>query len=237
MKILIAFIIIILLIIIPLTAMGVIPGLSQILGAGPKNLGIKVTLEDSKLARDKVGTEIIPLPANTNPNDDFKLEGKMNADFSMDSKELTAHSNFRPWKYYPLKNVQIKIHNDGTIEASATLVIEKALPYAMGLGYSETQIKDALKKYNIPPFEVPFYIKGKGSVANDKVNVNAISIQIGVVPLPANIINQINSEAKKVIEDVIAKNSQSFHAERVSFSDGKMLFKGQVAQKEYVITE
>jgi hypothetical protein len=236
MKILLGFLTVLLLvIIIPLAAIGVIPGLSQVIGAGPKDLGIRYSAEQSKAARDKVGTEIIALPATTSPADDYKLEGKKDAEFTMDSTELTAHSNNRPWKNYPVKNLQIRIGSDGTIEGAGTLIIDKAMPYALGLGYSETQIRDAMQKYQIPPFQAPFYIKGKGSVINDQVSVNASVIQIGLVPIPENIVSQVNREAEKVLDDLISRHSQSFHAESVTFTDGKMNFKGQNAVKEYVI--
>jgi len=227
---------IVLIILTPLTLLGFIPGLSPLLGAGPKDLGISITTDDSLQARNKSGTEIISLPVGTPSNEDFKLEGKKEADFTMDSKELTAHSNNRPWKNYPVKSLQIKIHDDGSIESSGILLIDKFMPYAVGLGYSETQIRDAMNKYNIPPFEVPFYIFGKGSVANDAVSVNASSVKIGAVPIPNNIVAQANKEAEQVLNDVIAKHSDAFHAESVTFDKGTMHFKGAVPLKEYVIT-
>lgn len=219
-----------------LSALGVTP-LSKFLGTGQKDLGIKVTPADTEAAISKVGTKIIPLPKDTQDSQGFKLEGKLNADFTMDSKEISAHSNNRPWKNYPVKNVQIKIHQDGTIESSATLIINKAMPYALGLGYSEEQIKSAMQKYNIPPLEVPIYILGKGSVQNDKASVNALQVKIGSVNIPGNIISQANKEAEQVINDLIGKNSQSFHCESLSFGDGKLHFKGTVAEKEYVVTQ
>ncbi len=214
---------------------GLVPGLSPLIGAGPKDLLVRFTPEDSKAARDKMGTQIITLPANTPISDDFKLEGKRNAEIDMDSKELTAHSNNRPWKNYPDKNVQIRIHQDGTVEGSGTLIISKAMPYAMALGYSQSQIEDAMKKYRIPPFEVPVYLIGKGSVTNNKVTITTNQLKIGAVNVPKEIVNQASSEAESVVEDLIQKHNQSFNCESLTFSDGKMHFKGQLPEKEYVI--
>lgn len=224
------------LVLVPLAAIGLVPGLSSLIGSGPKDLGIRITEQDSLHAFSKMGTEYVSLK-NTDTIKDFTLEGKKDATLTMDSKELTAFSSNRPWKYYPLKNVQIKIHTDGTIESSAILVISKAMPYAIGLGYSADEIEGAMKKYNIPPFEVPFYLKGKGSVLNDKVAVNAQEIKIGFIPVPDDIISKANSEAESVLDDIIQKHKEGFHAESVTFEDGKMHFKGQVAKKAYYITE
>ena len=219
-----------------LTFLGLVPGLSSLVGAGPKDFGIKVTKDDSKAARTLVGTEVIAIKSNDGKSD-FTLEGKKDAVFSMDSKILTAFFNNNPWKNHPVKNVQILIHPDGTVEGSGILVVSKAIPYAMALGYSEGQIRDAMSKYNIPPIEVPIYVKGTGSAMNDKVTVNASSVKIGAISVPGNIVSQANNEAVVVLEDIIQKHSGSFHAESLIFSDGKMNFKGYVPQKKYILTE
>lgn len=226
----------VLIVLVALTVFGLVPGLSSLVGAGPKDLGIRITKEDSAQAIAKMGIELVPLKT-TGTIKDYTFEGKKDISITLDSKELTAHSNNRPWKNYPVKNLQILIHPDGTIESSGTLVVSKAIPYAMALGYSEGQIKDAMQKYNIPPIEVPIYIKGKGSVFNDSVSVNAQTVQIGAIPVPGDIVAQANKEAKSVLDDVIQKHSSSFHAESVSFDDGKMNFKGQVPKKIYIETK
>lgn len=206
-----------------------------VLGMGPKDLGIRITEADSVQARAKVGTQIFSIENNN--KEDFTLEGKKETEFSMDSKELTAHSNNRPWKNYPVKNLQIKINSDGSVESSGILLVAKAIPYALGLGYSELEIKEAMQKYNIPAFEVPIYVKGRGGVIEDKVSVNASIVKVGAVNIPEGIVGQVNGEASKVLEDVIRKHSQSFHAEKLTFENGNMNFKGYVAEKEYVETK
>jgi hypothetical protein len=232
---LVVFVILILL--IPLTLLGQVPILSPMVGAGQKDLGIKISAEDSKAAQLKDGTEVIALPKGTAVSEDFKLEGKREVDLVFDSKELTAHSNNRIWINYPVKNLQIEIGSDGTIESSAIIIVSKFMPYATALGYSENQIRDAMEKYHIPPMEVPIYVKGRGSVLNDKVSVDAQTIQIGAVTVPANIVSGANNEAEQVLDDIILKHAQSFHAESVTFADGSMHFKGTLPVKEYVIAD
>lgn len=227
----------ILIVLVAATALGVVPILSNLVGAGPKDLGIRITIEESKNARDKVGTEIISLSVGTDISKDYTLEGKRDEDFIMDSQELTAYSNNRPWKNYPVKNLQIKIHDNGSLESSGILVISKAMPYAMALGYSESQIRDAMQKYNIPPFEVPFYIAGNGSVTNNQVTVNASTIKVGFVTIPQQIVSQVNGEAASVLTDIIHKHSSSLKVDSLTFDNGNMHFKGQSPLKEYVITE
>jgi len=224
-------------VLVVLTLLGLIPGLSPLLGAGQKDLGIKITKEDSVAAINKVGIEIISLPKETDPKDDYRLEGKKDVDIVMDSKEVTAHSNNRPWKNLPAKNIQVKINSDGSAEASGILIVAKALPYAMALGYSEEQIKETMAKYKIPAVEVPFYIKATGGVINNNVTANASSIKIGAVNIPSGIVAQASSEAESFLENLIQKHSESVNIENVSLSDGKVNFKGQLPEKEYVITE
>lgn len=223
-------------ILIPLTALGLVPGLSPLFGAGPKDFGIRVTKEDSLAARSKAGIEIVSLPKNAEQKD-FTLEGRKDASFTLDSKELTAFTNNRPWIKYPIKNVQVKIDKDGTIESSATLIVSRVMPFAVALGYSESQIRGVMQKFNIPPFEVPVYVKGKGSVINDTVSINAQNINIGAIPVPGDIVGQINKGAESILDDIIQKHSTSFHADTLNFTDGRMIFKGTVPRKQYIMTE
>jgi hypothetical protein len=219
------------------TALGIVPVLSPLVGAGPKDLGIHASAADAKAAKEKVGTEIIYLPAGTDKSKDYTFEGKQNEDFTMDSKELTAYANNDGWANYPFRALQIKIHDDGTLEGTGILVVSKAIPYATALGYSEEQIRDAMKKYNIPPFEVPFYVNGSGSVTNNRVSINATTVKIGFVTVPGSIVSQANHEAANVLEDVIRKRSASLNAESLTFENGSMHFKGQSPLKEYLISK
>jgi len=222
---------------VPVTFLGLVPGLSKLVGAGPKDLGIKILKEDSLAVFSKTGVEIVAMPKNTTPDQDFVLEGTKEADLTFSSKELTALTNNRSWKNFPVKEVQIKIDKDGAIECSGILVISKVLPYAMALGYSEEEIADVLKKYRIPQLEAPFYIKGTGSAEQNAVKIEATSVQIGAVPLPDKLVAQANREAESLLNSLILKNSQSFFAEIVAFSNDAMRFKGRLPEKEYVVTE
>lgn len=219
------------------TALGIVPVLSSLVGAGPKDLGIHTTVADTKAAKEKVGTEIIYLPAGTDTSKDYTFEGTQQEDFTMDSTELTAYANNDGWANYPFRTIQIKIHDDGSLEGSGILVVSKAMPYATALGYSEEQIRDAMQKYNIPPFEVPFYVTGSGSVTNNNVSVNATTVKVGAVTIPASIVSQANEEAANVLEDIIRKRSTSLMVERLTFENGAMHFKGQSPLKEYLIAQ
>jgi hypothetical protein len=222
---------------VPLTALGLVPGLSKLVGAGPRDLGIKITKEDSAAAISKMGTEIVPLPKKQTSTKDYVLEGTRDVDMTFSDKELTAHSNNRPWNKFPLKEVQIKITDDGTVESSGIMVVSKIIPYALALGYSEEEVKNAMEKYRIPPFEVPFYIKGTGSVVNNSVSLNASNIQIGAVPLPETMVSYASSQAVSLLDDLISRNSKSFSADEISFGKNTMHFTGRLPEKEFVTTE
>lgn len=231
------FTLILIIVLAPLTALGQVPILSKLIGASQKDLGVVVTQSDADAAIAKVGTEILPLPISTDPADDYQLEGKREVQLTLTAQELTATTLNRPWKNFPVKNVQIAIAADGTIQGSAILIVAKALPYAMAMGYSETQIREAMDKYHLPPFEIPVYVNGKGSVTNDQVNVNASNIQIGAISLPGSLVSQVNQEAEQVLTDIVARHSDSFHAEKLEFANGKMMFEGYLPEREYVIQE
>lgn len=216
---------------------GTIPTLSNLLGVKQKDLGITVTPDDSTKATEKVGTLIDTLPINSPLGDNFKLEGKRPTEYQMDSKELTALYNNRPWVNFPVKNVQIKIQPDGLVEGSAILTVEKLLPWAVALGYSESQVREAIDRYRLPTLEIPFYFRAYGGVEKNQSDINLTKIQVGAISLPTYLITSISNEAEKFTNDLLIKKQDNVNIEYLRFQEGQMYFKGEMPEKEYVAGE
>lgn len=223
-------------VILAISFLGVVPVLSDLVGASPKDLGQnKTTIESSDLAQAKFGIKIVLLPKDTPLEKGYVLEGKMPIDIEMDSQELTSLANNRSWASYPIKSIQIRINQDGSVESSGILVVSKAMPYAVSLGYSESQIREAMQKYNLPSIDIPFYLHGTGSVENNKIDMKVNTFKIGAIAIPQSIVFQAEREATLVLENLLSRNSQSVSYEYVRFEAGKVKIKGTVAEREYVI--
>ena len=218
-------------------ALGLVPGISSVLGASPKNLGQKITLADSLAAQNKTGIEVVSLPKTTPNNKGLIAEGKKPLSASFNSQELTALANNRTWKNFPVKNVQIRVNPDNTLESSGIIVVAKAIPFAEGFGYSASQVKEAIEKYKLPQIEIPYYIKGSGEVKNNDVSLTVSTMKIGVVPVPQNITDSAAEGAVLFLEDLMRKYQANFSAQSISVQNSELNFIGQVAEKIKVVSE
>ena len=215
--------------------MGFIPGVSSIFGSDkPRDLGVKITLEDSKKAQEMTGVILSDLPSDTPISQSIKFEGKKEVKVSFDDVSGSAIMNNRPWKYYPFYNVQVKIHQDGTIESSGMINMDKALQYAESLGFSTADVNKAMDDFKIPKMNLPYYIKGKGEVVDNKVSLNVDTVQAGRLTIPSSVVSQNQDRASRVVESAINR-LDGFYARSLKVEDGKVVFDGTMAEKEMVV--
>jgi len=215
--------------------LGFVPGVSALMGATPKNLGQKITIEDSLAAQNKTGVEVIALPDGTTDKDGYIPQGTKNLETTFTSKEITALLNHRTWKNFPAKDVQVKINSDGSLESSGVLIVSKALPFAEGLGYSDEEVKEAMTKYKLPSVEIPYYISGFGEVKNNDISLSISSLKIGAIPLPQSMTGPLAEEATLFLESLINRYQDNFSADSITSQNGQITFKGRVAERISVV--
>ncbi len=215
--------------------LGFIPGIATVLGADkPRDLGISVTKEDSIQAQNKTGVALVALPADTPLTQSIILTGKKVQTYVMDSKELTALANNRPWKYYPLEQVQIRINDDGTVETSGVLNVDSMMKYVQAIGYSTSDVEKALESYKLPLKKLPFYVKTSGEVKHGKVTGSILAAEVGRIPLPSSIISESTPKVITLIEEGISK-SPGFTVNSLKFENGTLLFDGTVPEQEATV--
>ena len=102
----------------------------------PKTLGIRYTAADLQSFKGKIKVTNEPLPANSPIGQTLIVSGSHPLDASFTSEELTAIADNRhkDYAYFPFRNVQIRVNNDGTVEGSATVNYQDAVNYLVSLG-------------------------------------------------------------------------------------------------------
>jgi hypothetical protein len=214
---------------------GFVPYLSSFLGTDkPRDLGVSTTKEDLAKAQEKSGVIVVDLPKDTPIEESYRLSGQVNKSFSLTSAEATAIINDRPTKYSAFSNVQLKLNPDGTMEASGMVDMSRVLDFAKSLGYATDDINKALSEYNLPRISMPFYIKGTGSILDNKVTVSIQSFQAGRIPLPSKILNANMGRINSFAQDVIGRQT-GFSAKKWAVENEKIVFDGTLPEKESVV--
>lgn len=240
--------------------LGLIPAVSKILGTNKaRDLGVKYTQADAIKAHELSGTKTLAVKEmptavtaagtgagnnsennqETSSETDLKsgllFEGTKPAKYSVNSQELTAMAN-SGWKYGIFSDIQIKIGNDGVVETSAVLRVDKIISFAKSMGFSQDQIESAMKEYKIPAANIPVYAKGNFEVVNGNVDIRPQVIEISRVKLPQSIVEKATPQAVSAVDSVI-KSFPGFSIKNLSFADGKMNFEGTVPAKQTILTE
>lgn len=200
----------------------------------PHDLGIKsskgeyeIALAQLKLAKDEA-----PI---TGSEKDYQISyGKAQAvQTSLDSEEITSFFNENRPDYYALKNVQIRINPDNTLEAAATMNTSYIFDEILSGKYSREDANKVLPMLGLLPDKINLYCKLSGSIINNQTeDLNIQNVSVMGIPIPKNIIGSpeasqfIESTLDNYIEKTAEKSGASYDLLQVS--DGKLQLEGKL---------
>jgi len=199
---------------------GVIPGLSRLVGATTaRDLGVKATPADFQNVTSRMQYTLDNQPAATDPSKYRKVyTGKKPVDQVFTSEELSALLTYNHVTWWPLKDVQVKAHADGTMEVAA-LLITKHVPWQE----FPSSITNHLPKFM--PDHLPVYVKGRiDRVGPTEVSLGLERVELGRLPVPG-IGAGSNAQATRYVNDRI-RSIPGFTIEELSYQDGKVRFQG-----------
>ncbi len=227
---LVAVIIVILVVVIAVAGLGylgIVPGVAGLFGsAGARDLGVRFTPADLASYNAKGLTRVTALPAGTAPGDSMEIGGSVPVKASFTSEELTAVAAEREkqWAYWPVTGLQVKIGQDGTVEASGILRVDRAYGYAAAVGLPASGVNQALQALKFVGGNPPVYIRGTGSVTNGKVNLDVQQLEIGRLSVPGSILVQETGVAASAVEQVL--RATGMQANSVTFAGGQVNYDG-----------
>ena len=202
--------------------LGFVPGVSNIFGSNkPRDLGVTYTAADYASAHARNGTTHTVLPAGSAPNIIFSGSHAVNTVYTQ--AEINALINNRQWSNYPLKNCQLKINPDNTIEFSGTLIIDRLKGYETSLNLGDmSAILDFLKYL---PGDPAFYAKGTVEIENGQiVNTDITEFKLGNITLTNQVQDNLQSLTSNVYSEIAAY--PGFSITTLKFSNGDVQFKG-----------
>ena len=179
---------------------GFVPGLSNIFGSNkPVNLGTTYTQQDYVSGMAKSGVQFLSNADQVSADSTQKSYGPakaVSADFT--PAEVLAILNEKVHAPdFPVKDWQIRVNADGTVEVAAVILLDNVSGYATSHGVtSETvqQVLDTVKKFGVVQKEIPFYAKGTAKVTNGQLSFEVSSIKIGRLPISTSMVNDHKSD-------------------------------------------
>lgn len=195
----------------------------------PKDLGVKYTKADFDSAVKKIGIVKDTAPLKGALGDyKYVYSGSKHLDVEFTQQELTAWLNEGRPSYFALKKVQIKLNKDGTAEASAEVnldnvkyIVNKNIPNA---DWSSIPIPI--------PSKANIYVKSSGSVTNNIFSLSGVNANIGVAPIPGNLLTTNNVNVlEDTIKTVIEKEIPTTKIEKIELVNCKIHSVGTIPAK------
>ena len=206
-----------------------LPGLFK-----PKDLGVKTTKDayESALSKLKYNKDDAP---STGEADDYTYEyGSTNyVDTALTSEELTSFFNYNRPDYYAIKDLQIRINDDNTIEVAGALNKTYILESILEGEYTEEEIKEELPMLNLIPGSINFYVNIEGEISdNEATKFDINDVEIMGIGIPDSIYD--TSEAQYTLIDIInesiakvvQKTGTSY--DLIKVEDGELIFQGDM---------
>jgi hypothetical protein len=198
-----------------------------------KSLNVKYTKEDYASIMEKLDYIKDDVPIGVNIEEyEYKYGKLKNVNIEFTSEELTAFFNEERPSYFPVKNVQILINENGTIEAVATANVDYFLNNVMTGKYSRKEISKEMPALGILPNNVNLYLKVEGSITNNKSTLGIDSVAVQGIPLGDNItksneaINTVTEAIDKLMSDFNAKTGSDFY--KIYVENGRIKFQAKV---------
>ncbi|HOQ99563.1 MAG TPA: hypothetical protein PLJ35_12145 [Anaerolineae bacterium] len=228
-KFLVAVIVILLIVgvvVLGLGYLGLVPGVAGLFGSDrPRDLGVRYTAADLASGNAKSGTKTTALPAGSAPQASYQSGGSIPVQAAFTDEELTAiiAERAKQWAYFPVSDAQIKIGDDGTVQAAGVLRVDRAYGCATALGFSTQAVDTALSTLKVLNGNVPVYVRGTGSVSNGQVIADLQQVEVGRLTVPAGLLGD-KALIATTIEQVIEASGVS--ANSVTFANGELRFDG-----------
>lgn len=208
---------------------GFVPGISNVFGSNkPIDLGVTYTSADSASGMAKGKVKHVDITSSGSPEGSLSFSGTIPANFNLTQSEVTALINGNKWVYFPLSDVQVRFNADNTAEASGVLHLDILKDYALARGLSESDFNTAieyLKLFTTIQKEMPYYIKGTGSVVNGAITFDCIEFKLGRLPVPVGQINDRKADLINLL-NADALSIPGFSVKNFSISEGQMHFEG-----------
>lgn len=232
-KIGIGVVVVVIVAILVLGYLGFVPLLSDLMGVNnPVNLGVKYTQSDLDSARSKLGLTIDNSSSSNSTS--IKILKTAPVKTQLNSAEVTALINYIAdnWKNSPIKNIQVLINSDGSVEVSGTIIPNRFDGFAAAVNMSNSTLNDIKPLVSMVQTNPSFYTKFSFSITNGTVSSSFNTIQIGKVTVPADDMAKVQPAFNNFVTN-IAKPPMNLLG-NVSFENGEMIVDGTIPTQIYI---
>ena len=196
---------------------GGLPVASKIMGSNkPVDLGVEISVDGAYQGLDALGqpTTVAELQEIVDNPDSF---GTVQTTLTEEeASSLMALNNIPD---FPARLTQIKFNDDGTVESSGIIWLNKFPTFLSRNGVSSEGIEKVMGYIGFMD-STTYYMKGTFSISNNNVDLNMDSVKVGRISLPTGIINDNKGSVENTVSNILTNNGYNIRSLYVS--DGKV---------------
>ncbi len=210
-----------------LGCLGFMPGISSLFGSDkPRDLGVTFTSADYAAARLKAGLSVLDRPADTTSVASQHFDGLSAVNVTFTQSEFNALMNKWDWPCSPVRDLQLRVNQDDTIEFSAVLIKNRLNAFAQALEAPE-DVKAILADYSrYGPGKLAIYARGRIAVVDGKISQSIDELCLGRL----NITGQFRTNSDYIVQWVEYEilTLPGMNIRSVQFIDGQVHFEGNL---------
>jgi len=216
-KIWIPFAVVLIVIVVPVLVlgfMGLVPGLSNIMGsASQRNLGVSFSQQDltsfqQKTPLDFKDSSLAPASPISTSSKQLLTQPVTVQSVSLSQEEITATLDSHNWSWLPITNAQIRL-TSGTVEVSGLLnsdhlnAFEQYIGNGHALSANATNLIDWSRHFRN---HVPVYLRAQASVTNNVLSFKLEQAQIGRLNIPLDLVVNGTTLRQGIQTNITANN-------------------------------
>lgn len=214
-------------------------GLSILGGMKVADLGVVWSAEDALNFQEKIGTSATTMTVEecsktgaTCVPGTTSYSGTQTIDTTMTNAEGTALINewIKLSPNAPFTSAQMRVNNDGTVDFSGLVDMNRVKNYARVSGVPQETIDLVSKYVGVLGTSFPINASGRLTIKNNQVDANFNSVKVGFIQVPADILTSNKSTVDSFVEDRF-KVVKGMSIEELSFENGKTTFKGTMPKE------
>lgn len=211
---------------------GLIPSVSKMLKTDrPRDLGVSITEEARAYNLEVIGEG----SKYTTEGKDTEIQyfGEIKRDITLTSEQLTTLANEVDWKYDPISNLQIRLGEDGTIEGSGLLQIDKIKDYIVKNGVSTEEVDKVIERFGLDGKTFPFYVQLSLSADENEITWEAQKLEVGRFNVPLDAIEPYKDSIDGLIKNRL-EQIPNLYINKIEIKDGKVNFIGTTPEYQLV---
>jgi len=193
--------------------LGMVPGASRIMGTNkPIDLGVEISTDSAYQ-----GLGVLGQPVNVEElrgiADDPDSFGTVQTTLTEEEASSLMALNQAP--DFPAKMTQIKFNDDGSIESSGVIWVDRFSKFLARNGVSSNAVEKVIGYIGFMD-STTYYVKGTFSITNNNVDLHMDNIKIGRINVPMGVINDNKGSIENTISNILTNNGYTIRSLYVS---------------------